>query len=112
MTVRKLSLAAALLGSVLAVQGARAAVWDLAADWSDVNNPNGVWTLIDETGSPFATNVADWDPTAGIFGSAQPAWADAPFPNAGHVPMFFKRSSDASILDVPVGRVGLHTAWL
>lgn len=87
-------------------------VHDLAADFSNSSNPNGVWRYDAVPGSPFATNLPDWDPPGGpaleIFGSPQPAWASAPFQASGHVPMIFKRESDASILDVPIGRVGLH----
>lgn len=83
-------------------------VYNLADDWSDVSNPNGVWSLNGEDGSAITTHFADYAPTSNIFGSAQPAWAIAPYPEVGHVPFWFKRSSDSTVYDVPLGVVGMH----
>ena len=83
--------------------------YDLAADWSDAINPNGVWSYNSAPGQLITNHVADWNPTgSGIFGSPQPAWAESSWPNENHVPMWFKRMSDTSTLDVPIGYVGMH----
>jgi hypothetical protein len=60
-----------------------AAVYNLAADWSDVQNPFGVWQLWKAPGVLFTTNLI-WD------GSGQRAWADAPIPEDDHVPVWMK----------------------
>jgi choice-of-anchor C domain-containing protein len=88
--------------------GESVTTYDLAAGWSDVVNPNGVWSYNGAPGRAITNRVTDWAASDNVFGSAQPAWAAAAFPAAGHVPMWFKRASDSSTLDVPVGRVGMH----
>jgi Putative binding domain, N-terminal len=82
--------------------------YDLAAGWSDVINPNGVWSYNRAPAVAITNRVADWDTSNNLFGSPQAAWAAAPYPAAGHVPMWFKRVSDSTTLDFPVGRVGMH----
>ncbi len=82
--------------------------FDLATDWSDVQNPNGAWTYTGNSGAVLLTNQTDWDTGSTFFGSPQRAWADAQFPAAGHVPMWFQRTSDATTLDIAVGGVGMH----
>jgi len=81
---------------------------DLATDWSDTQNPNGVWTYTGNSGAVLATNQADWDTSSVMFGSPQKAWADATFFAAGHVPTWFQRTSDSTQLDIAVGGVGMH----
>jgi len=92
--------------------------WDLATDWSDTQNPNGVWLLRGNGGAPFTTNVPDYDPDSNDdFTGPQPAWADAPYnPNffvPGHVPMWFKSlgltGGTTFNLDAPAGRAGMHS---
>ncbi len=85
-------------------------VYDLAGDWSDVNNPNSPWSYNDGPGSPITTHWDNWDSTGGI---QQPAWAATQFPNQGHVPVWFKSVTGGitdfeSGIGVPVGRVGMH----
>ncbi len=38
--------------------------YDLAADWSDAINPNGVWSYNSAPGQLITNHVADWDPQA------------------------------------------------
>lgn len=83
-------------------------VYDLATDWSDVANPNGVWSYNGDGGPPITTQLPDWDPSSVFFGSAQPAWAANTFQDAGHVPVWFKRVTDSTTLDIPIGVVGMH----
>jgi len=84
-------------------------VWDLATDWSNDFNPNGVWSYNGSTDTPITTYQSDWNPSnSAIFGSAQPAWAATPYPQNDHVPMLFKRVCDVSSIDIPVGKIGMH----
>ncbi|USN98619.1 MAG: hypothetical protein H6810_10670 [Phycisphaeraceae bacterium] len=83
--------------------------WDLVADWSDTDNPNGPWSYNGSPGVPITNHLDDYDPsTASAFGSPQPAWAEAVFPQNNHVPVWFKRVSDYSGFDIPIGAVGMH----
>lgn len=90
-------------------------VYDVATDWSDTQNPNGVWTYTGDNGVVLTANQADWDPARTFFSGQQAAWADSSLPNPGHVPMWF-RSSGASVLDVPGvgmhGSAGFTNAWV
>ncbi len=96
-----------LVGLVLAMIAPHAygvpIIFDLAADWSDTQNPNGAWTYTGNSGALLGTNQTDWDPTPTIFGSPQKAWADAAFADAAHVPMWFQRTSDSTQLDIALG---------
>jgi hypothetical protein len=60
-------------------------IWNLAADWSDTNNPNGVWSYNHGT-LPISTHHGDWP----HFAFVQPAWSEQPFPAFGHIPAWFK----------------------
>jgi hypothetical protein len=79
----------------------QADVYDLAADWSDAANPNGVWSCNSGTG-PITTHQSDW------LGNGNAAWADAASA-FGHVPMWLKSSIDwGPTADVPRGVVMMH----
>jgi hypothetical protein len=86
--------------------------YDLAADWSDTNNPNGPWSYRQSPTTVLTSHFSDYDPTRTIWTSAQPAWANSTFPNIGHVPLFMKAvattTSTFSSWDMPIGRVYLH----
>jgi hypothetical protein len=102
------------------VPAADAQVYDLAADWSDMNNPNGAWTLYKAPGVPFGVVQADWYNNG--TNPKQPAWADStgpdPFPPNPHVPMWAKAVGDVGTLSgdpayngfVDVGTVFMHAA--
>jgi hypothetical protein len=47
----------------------KTAVFDLAADWSDVSNPNGAWSLLE------ASELLQFSDTSPIFSAPQPVWA-------------------------------------
>ncbi len=87
---------------------AAAQTFDLAADWSDTANPNGVWSYNGTPGTPLAPHQPDWDSIDSFWSSPQPAWAAAAYPNAGHIPMWAKGASATSALDWPAGVVGMH----
>ena len=109
-----LSLAIALL--VFSPCGLYAAniVFDIADDWSDTQNPNGVWSYNGAPGLPITTLQSDYDPTRTFFSGEQPAWAAAPFQLPGHVPFWAKsrglalKPDSMPDLDFPSGRVGMH----
>lgn len=81
---------------------AAAITYDLKTDWSNISNPNGVWSLNKGTTAlPFAPN---WSP-------GQDAWADATFPNTGHVPVLLKAEQTFITqfsLDLQVGDIAMH----
>lgn len=92
-----------------------AETWDLADDWSDSLNPNGVWSYNKSPGLPLTTHWDDWDPSSGCcFASPQPAWAATQWPNVAHVPMWMKVVSETTAdtvtdtPDFPIGRVIMH----
>ena len=49
--------------------------YDLAGDFSDLNNPNGAWSYRDAAGNLIPASVAGWLPDQ--LGLEQPAWADS-----------------------------------
>jgi len=114
MLLRLRGLAPGLLVALALLAGApaaRALTWDLADDWSDTANPNGVWSYNGAPGTPIAGHVADWDTGSSAFLGAQPAWAAATLPAPGHVPMWMKSvGTGAAAIDLPSGAVGLHGA--
>ena len=78
------------------------AIYDLANDWSDSNNPNGPWSYNGAPNSPIVVYQNDW--------LGQPGWAYAPQPLPGHVPFWFKVTNPVfeNTFDIPIGRVGMH----
>lgn len=106
------------VASVLAILPlcASAVSYDLAADWSDANNPNGTWTygLLNggATTSPFGMHVANYinvGPPA--FTSPQPAWTRCANTGNNGCPEGLAKSLGVAVapLDFPIGRVGGHT---
>lgn len=86
-------------GLVLVAYGPlQAAVYNLAADWSDTNNPNGVWALWKSPGKLLTIHQSDYLAN----GSNQAAWADdqiGPREPDGryHVPAWLKVSTSWSM---------------
>jgi len=74
--------------------------YDLAEQWSDVENPFLPWSLWKSPSALFGINQTDY----GQDGSGRRAWADQPYPETMHVPVW---GCDAS-LAVPV--VWMHGA--
>src|SRR5439155_8718349 len=52
---------------------AQGQVYDLRTNWSDLANPNGVWTY--REGSNALPHVASWQSSLGGWTSPQPGWA-------------------------------------
>ena len=93
------------IASMLSSQLCNAITYDLTKDWSNLTNPNDVWTYREGTKAlPF---VSDWI----WLGSSvtQPAWA--PSVNAGNfLPAWFQSTSNnPSGLDVLAGDIVTHT---
>ncbi len=66
-------------------------VFDLAADWSDTDNPNGVWSY--NEGTNALPHVAAWDSIVFDYWSGpQPAWADSEH-GRPRMPSWFKLSA-------------------
>jgi hypothetical protein len=117
---RKSVIAAAVLTALAGGAGvASAATWDLAADWSDTNNPAGAWSYRydDITFGPsqlLGTHVNGWLDANHFVGDSQPAWVVT---GAGDnsVPGLAKSNGTAiqvggfGPLDFPIDRVGGHT---
>lgn len=79
--------------AVVCAWESQATTYNLAADWSDAQNPNGVWSLYKNATDLFAINQSDFSSD----GSMQHAWADQPcFLNA-HVPVWLKSKSSGVI---------------
>lgn len=95
-------------GLVLMVCGPlQAAVYDLATDWSDTANPNGVWALWKSPGKLFTIRQTDYFAD----GSNQVAWADdqigPPEPDGRyHVPAWMKATGTWSL--VTPGTIVMH----
>lgn len=85
---------------------ASAIIYDLTSDWSNISNPNGVWSL-NEGANPISPFQAPWDATSG-----QGAWAARPFSQTGHVPAWLKVANQSFIdrfaADLLVGDVTVH----
>lgn len=89
-------------------------VYDLASDWSDTNNPNGVWQYGTLSPSlvftPFPLHVNDYvnvGPPA--FTGDQPAWTDTVNTGNNGTPQGLAKSLGISLFDFPAGSVGGHT---
>ena len=102
--------------SFLTAEG-HAQVSNLAADWSNVSNPNGPWALYKAPGQLFTVVQPDWYNN----GTGQPAWADAssttPFPPNPLAPLWAKAIGDVGTLFgggydgfVDAGTVFMHSA--
>ena len=98
------TLAACLLGAA----PAHAVIYDLTSDWSNINNPNGVWSL--HAGDDLLPFQQAWS-------NGQGAWADAPAQDLGHVPAWLQ-AQDSFIndpiltnnlpMDFQVGDIAVH----
>jgi hypothetical protein len=100
-------LLAALLLQALSVRG-QTVLYDLSADWSNVNNPNGAWRLYAAPGVLFATVQPDYWSNA----TGQAAWADQPYPQTAHVPYWMQvMAGDTAFTGFATpGTIVMHTA--
>ncbi|MCC6358497.1 MAG: hypothetical protein IT450_07135, partial [Phycisphaerales bacterium] len=86
----------------LAAAQSQGTVYDLSADWSDTQNPFGVWSLKKSETALFTINQPDF------FGPGLPAWADDPIPGTAHVPMWARWAAAPSWLNP--GDIVMHCA--
>jgi hypothetical protein len=89
-------------------------VYDLASDWSDSTNPNGVWqygTMSPSLGfTPFPIHVNDYiNVGSPAFTGNQPAWTDTVDTGSNGSPQGLAKSVGNSLFDFPSGLVGGHT---
>lgn len=80
-------------------------IWDLAADWSDSTNPNGVWSY--NEGSNSLAHVSDWQP--GAFSTPQPAWAPSGGSNPFLPAWFMVNGTPTFASDIQAGDIVVHS---
>lgn len=86
---------------------ANATVYDLNADWSNSNNPNGAWSY--REGVNLLPAVASWQSTLGGWGTAQPGWAYSENGN-NRLPFIFKSNGSETFgHDWSAGDVLMHS---
>jgi hypothetical protein len=92
--------------AALAARDAAAAVYDLADDWSDAANPNGVWSY--REGELALPHVSSWEP--GAFTGDQPGWARSGI-STSRIPFWFKSSATPTFpsTDWQPGDVVVHS---
>ena len=96
------------LSSILGARDVCAVItYDLKTDWSDVSNPNGVWSY--REGTNLLPHVAAWEEPA--FGTnVQPAWAYSGFTSSHEaIPAWFKSAFNTPGFDWQTGDVVTHT---
>ena len=118
------------LGATVALAGAMSSAhattisYDLAADWSGIDNLSGVWSVNEGANKlPFVTDYipgtsgvnAVWSSGFSSFwglSGNQNAWAEAPFPHAGHVPVWLQADAEfpswPGINDIQFGDIVVH----
>jgi hypothetical protein len=81
--------------------------YDLREDWSELANPNGVWSY--REGINALPHVSAWQGLSGDFGSAQPAWARFAT-GTSNLPPWFKSSAIVNVAhDWRAGDVVVHS---
>lgn len=108
-TLMRVGIIVALLGG-MTTKAHAGLTFDLADDWSDAGNPNGVWRYNASPGVALTNHFANYDPGRGYFTNLQPAYAYVQFGNFGHIPAFLKAVSTAvdARHDLPLGHVYMH----
>lgn len=92
---------------ILLLTGVAGAVtYDLKTDWSNTDNPNGVWAY--NQGTTLLPFQSDYDLTHS-FATNQQAWAYSAFPDLGHVPVWMQASTNGLFnTDVIAGDIIMH----
>ncbi len=86
--------------------------YDLQSEWSDSQNPNGVWSYSDGSG-PITNHVDAYLPTA--FAAPQPAWVYNAGFGPGHIVSWFKATDNGletcncGVTDWLIGDIITHT---
>lgn len=106
MLLRHLAGASALAATAGAF-GGFAIVWDFRADWSEAQNPNGVWSLLE--GENLLPHVASWQSSLGGWSQPQPGWAESENGN-NRLPFFFlSNGSETFVNDFDSGDTVVHS---
>lgn len=85
----------------------RATGFDLTADWSDTQNPNGVWSC--NEGPHPLPHVAFWESSFGNWSVGQPGWAKSENGN-NRIPFWFRVTGTPNFThDWQAGDVVVHT---
>jgi hypothetical protein len=95
--------------AVLTLSGtaAFADTFNLQADWSELSNPMGRWSL--NQGAVLLPHVDSWQRNLGGWATAQPGWAISEDGNL-RVPFFFKSNgTETFVHDFVAGTVVVHT---
>lgn len=84
-----------------------AIVWDFDADWSETQNPNGVWSLLE--GENPLPHIASWQSSLGGWSQPQPGWAESENGN-NRLPFFFRSNgSETFANDFNAGDTVIHS---
>ena len=88
-------------------QAAAEDVYDVQADWSDLNNPNGSWGY--READNFLPAVASWQQTLGGWTIAQPGWARSEDGN-DRLPFWFRSNGSETLrTDWFAGDIVVHS---
>ncbi len=94
-------------GLITLAANSQAATYNLNADWSDLLNPNGVWTY--REGANALPHVNAFQGLSGDFASAQPAWARFDT-GSSNIPSWFKSTATVNVPhDWLAGDVVMHS---
>lgn len=90
-----------------AIPGLAQTVSDLRLDWSDTNNPNGLWTY--REGNNALPAVASWQSSLGGWSSPQPGWARSENGN-NRLPFWFRSNGTETFThDFLQGDIVVHS---
>lgn len=85
---------------------ARASVWNLAADYSVVSNPNGAWTYGWEPGTSPNGALTQYNTVrSGV------QWYDSSHASGDYTPTVWLNNTGSTSYGVPSGDVSLHPGW-
>ena len=79
-------------------------IYDVQTQWSDTDNPNGVWTCRGDT--TVLPLVPDWTPLGASF--VQPAWAPSAI-SPNFIPAWIRLAGDLTGLDAVAGNILVHS---
>ncbi len=97
----------ACLSALVLAADLSAQTYDVTADWSDLQNPNGVWSY--REGSNLLPHVDWWQSAIGGWNAAQPGWAISEN-NTDRIPFFFRSLGEENFFpDFGAGDVVMHT---
>lgn len=97
----------AVLAAFAAPASFAGAIWDIRADWSETQNPNGPWALLE--GNQPLPHVDSWQSSLGGWSQPQPGWARSENGN-NRIPFFFlSNGSEQFACDFGAGDTVMHS---